>query len=154
VKINSQVKVIQMKKLKLSLMTACMMMLLVPTQMKAVNETTAVTVNATETVESAKTNSNAKTDIVEMAKNKLDNATEVIEIAAANKQLDRLEEIKRMDVSAMTSAEKKELRAEVKAIKEDQKDREKSDYDGYNNGGIYISVGGAILIILLLIILL
>jgi len=138
-----------MKKLKLSLLTACLMLLVVPTQMKAVNETTAVTINATKTVESAKTNSNAKTDIVELAKNKLDNATDAIEIVKVNKQLDRLEEIKKMDVSTLTSAEKKELRAEVKVIKEKQKDHEKSNYDGYSHGGVYLLVGGALLIILL-----
>ncbi|WP_333810090.1 hypothetical protein [Flavobacterium sp.] len=60
-------------------------------------------------------------------------------------QLDRLNEIKAMDKSKMTAAEKKALRKEVKAIKTSLRD---------GNGGIYLSVGAIIIIILLLILLL
>lgn len=58
---------------------------------------------------------------------------------------DRLEEIKAMDKSEMTRAEKKELRKEVKAIKADLKS---------TGNGVYLSVGAIIIIILLLILLL
>lgn len=59
--------------------------------------------------------------------------------------ISRLNEIKEMDKSHMSGAEKKLLRKEVKAI---NKDLVRS------NGGIYLSVGAILLIILLLIILL
>ena len=58
--------------------------------------------------------------------------------------LDRLNEIKAMDMSALTSVEKKELRKEVRAIKQEMK----------ATSGVYISIGAAIIIILLLILLL
>jgi tRNA pseudouridine-54 N-methylase len=57
----------------------------------------------------------------------------------------RLYEIKAMDKSNMTSSEKKALRKEVKAMKQEMRS---------GNGGIYLSVGAIIIIILLLIILL
>jgi hypothetical protein len=60
-------------------------------------------------------------------------------------QLDRLNEIKAMDKSDMTSSEKKSLRKEVKVIKSSLRD---------SNSGIYLSVGAVIIIILLLILLL
>lgn len=56
----------------------------------------------------------------------------------------RLNEINAMDKSTLTAAEKKELRKEVRAIKKDIKD----------SGGVYLSVGALILVIILLIILL
>jgi hypothetical protein len=71
-----------------------------------------------------------------------------IENAASNTALDRLSEINDMDMSAMNSSEKNELRKEVRDIQKDLKS-EKAP-----SGGIYISVGGAILIVLLLILLL
>lgn len=58
---------------------------------------------------------------------------------------DRLEEIKKMDKSEMTRAEKKELRKEVRAIKSELKS---------TGNGVYLSVGAIIIIILLLILLL
>ena len=60
-------------------------------------------------------------------------------------QLDRLNEIKAMDKSDMTSSEKKALRKEVKVIKSSLRD---------SNSGIYLSVGTIIIIVLLLILLL
>lgn len=60
-------------------------------------------------------------------------------------QLDRLNEIKAMDKSEMTSSEKKALRKEVKVIKSSLRD---------SNSGIYLSVGAIIIIVLLLILLL
>ncbi len=57
----------------------------------------------------------------------------------------RLEEIKAMDKSSMTSKEKKALRKEVRSTKAALSEM---------NGGVYLSVGAIIIIILLLIILL
>lgn len=59
--------------------------------------------------------------------------------------LARLDEIKAMDKSSMTHAEKKELRKEVRTIKAELSS---------SNNGIYLSVGAIIIIILLLILLL
>lgn len=54
----------------------------------------------------------------------------------------RLLEIKKMDRSALSSSEKKELRREVKSLKREAR-----------HNGIYLSVGAIIIIALLLIIL-
>jgi hypothetical protein len=63
----------------------------------------------------------------------------------AEVMMNRLEEIKAMDKSNMTRAEKKALRKEVKSIKMAMADL---------NGGVYLSVGAIIIIVLLLILLL
>lgn len=55
----------------------------------------------------------------------------------------RLIEIRNMDKTNLTSAEKKELRKEVKGLRKEAR-----------SGGIYLSVGAIIIIILLLILLL
>jgi hypothetical protein len=60
-------------------------------------------------------------------------------------KLDRLEEIKDMDKSALSRSEKKELRTEVKEIKADLR---------ATGNGVYLSVGAIIIVILLLILLL
>lgn len=57
----------------------------------------------------------------------------------------RLEEIKTIDKTSITSAEKKTLRKEVRSIKKELKQ---------NGNGVYLSAGAAILIVLLLIIIL
>ncbi|MCF8239568.1 MAG: hypothetical protein K9I85_15505 [Saprospiraceae bacterium] len=57
----------------------------------------------------------------------------------------RLNEIKEMDTSTLTRSEKKALRKETRAIEKNL---------NQNYGGVYVSVGAAILIIVLLIILL
>ncbi|MCR9015858.1 hypothetical protein [Aquiflexum gelatinilyticum] len=59
--------------------------------------------------------------------------------------VDRLEEIKTMDRSMMDRTEKKELRSEVREINEEIK------RDG---GGVYLSIGALLLVIILLILLL
>jgi hypothetical protein len=59
--------------------------------------------------------------------------------------LNRLDEIKAMDKSELSSTEKKELRKEVRAIKAELKS---------SGNGLYLSVGAIIIIILLLILLL
>lgn len=59
--------------------------------------------------------------------------------------LNRLDEIKTMDKSNLTSSEKKALRKEVRAIKSELRS---------TGNGVYLSVGAIIIIILLLILLL
>lgn len=62
----------------------------------------------------------------------------------ANQLKDRLEEIRAMDMSKLSKQEKKALRAEVKEIKKEIK---------AIGGGVYLSVGAIILIVLLIILL-
>lgn len=59
--------------------------------------------------------------------------------------IDRLEEIKEMDKTSMTKAEKKDLRNELRETKKEIT---------RNGGGVYLSVGALILVIVLLILLL
>ena len=59
--------------------------------------------------------------------------------------LNRLDEIKAMDKTNMSSVEKKELRKEVRTIKKELKS---------TGNGVYLSIGAIIIIILLLILLL
>ena len=70
---------------------------------------------------------------------------EKIESAEAKVMISRLEEIKAMDKSNMSSMEKKTLRKEVRSIKKSL---------AQTSGGVYLSVGAIIIIILLLILLL
>ncbi len=67
------------------------------------------------------------------------------ESAQAQALVLRLNEINAMDKSNMTISEKKNLRKEVKAIRQELKDI---------GGGVYVSVGALIIIVILLIILL
>lgn len=60
--------------------------------------------------------------------------------------LHRLEEIRAMDKSTLTKAEKKELRKEVKEIRREARRDEIK--------GIYLSIGAVIIIVLLLILIL
>jgi hypothetical protein len=70
---------------------------------------------------------------------------EKIESAEAKAMISRLEEIKAMDKSNMSSMEKKALRKEVRSIKKSL---------AQTSGGVYLSVGAIIIIVLLLILLL
>ena len=72
-------------------------------------------------------------------------STEVVMSDEAVALMDRLDEINAMDKSELSLVERKELRKEVRDIKKDLKEM---------GSGIYISVGAAILIVLLLILLL
>ncbi|HEY3406357.1 MAG TPA: hypothetical protein VGK59_23375 [Ohtaekwangia sp.] len=56
----------------------------------------------------------------------------------------RLEEIKAMDKSSLTRAEKRALRHEVKAIEKEMKTM---------SGGVYISIGALLIIIILILLL-
>jgi len=58
---------------------------------------------------------------------------------------DRLNEINDMDKSALTASERRELRKEVRSIKEEL---------AQISGGVYLSIGAIIVILLLLILLL
>jgi len=80
-------------------------------------------------------------------KTEIKNTPNTDEEAAARAEVlkNRLEEIKAMDRSNMTRAEKRALRKEVKAIK--------AELAAASNG-IYLSIGAIIIIILLLILLL
>lgn len=66
------------------------------------------------------------------------------ESAKMDIMLKRLNEIKDMDKSDLSATERKELRKEVRAIKDSVKD----------SGGVYISVGAIIIILLILILVL
>ena len=59
--------------------------------------------------------------------------------------LNRLEEIKEMDKSNLTSSDKKALRKEVRAIKSNLK---------ASGNGVYLSIGAILIIILILILIL
>lgn len=75
------------------------------------------------------------------------NKTEIS--AEAKAMITRLDEIKVMDFSKLSKLERKELRAEVKMMKSDLQAQQLN-----SSGGVYISVGAAIIIILLLILIL
>ena len=62
----------------------------------------------------------------------------------AQRLTNRLEEIKSMDTRNMTRAEKRAIRNEIRTIKKSQD----------SGGGVYLSLGAIILIVILLIILL
>ena len=124
-----------MKKLTLGIMAAFMMLSFAPTQLKA----------ATEPIKSSTV------------------VSENVESTDADAQLARLEEIKGMDMSNLDRSEKKELRKEVRSIKNDQDGRGRRNHDGrlgrnYNGnhggGAIYLSVGGGLVLVLLIILLL
>jgi len=68
-------------------------------------------------------------------------------VAVRSQQLmNRLEEIKAMDTKKMSRTEKKSLRKEVRKIEKEMKT--------LDNGGVYLSVGAIIIIVLLLILIL
>jgi len=63
----------------------------------------------------------------------------------ARQLMDRLETIKNMDRSTLTKSERKDLRKEVKEIRKETKAA---------SGGVYLSVGAILLVILILILIL
>jgi|GEM_PF-1047859 len=119
-----------MKKLNFQVLYACMFLLIFPSLLNAKNET-----------------KQFKADI-----NSVDTK------GVANEQFARLVEISEMDLSNLSRSEKSELRAEVRAIKTEMDEQSTKNANEATNfvggGGIYISVGGAILILILLILLL
>ena len=116
-----------MKKLALSVMALIMLILVIPPQLRAENVPAPVAVTAPVAVVSKD----------------------------ASVLVARVEAIKAMDFSTLSSSEKKELRKELRTIKSDLKKSSKNDVVATSgNGGIYLSVGAIIIIILLLILLL
>lgn len=116
-----------MRKLILSVLSAFVLIFVFQKQLNAETETTPIIVVATAPV--------ASVDIGVL--------------------IARVETIKAMDISTLTSSERKELRKELRTIKSDLKKHGKNNLNSINgNGGLYLSVGGIILIILLLILLL
>jgi hypothetical protein len=83
-------------------------------------------------------NASANNETVNMAETELIVITDIFDFADVLSA--RLEEIHTMDISAMNSSEKRELRKEVRAIEKQQR-----------SGGIYVSTGAVILIVILLI---
>jgi len=136
-------------------MTAFVLLSFNPIQLKAATEknvSTAAITNATSTEAS---NKSVETDI-NTAK-----VSEAAEIAESNANIARLEEIRSMDMSALTPAEKKELREEVHSIQNEQEVIVR-DHDRYNNDGprhhhrggvVFLGGGGLLLIILILLLL-
>jgi len=114
-----------------------MLLSFVPSQLKAATETETVPVTATVTADAAKDNAD----------------------------LARLNEIKAMDLSSLSRSEKKELRKEVREIKNDQDGRGRyherrgrnhdgGNYEGRHGGGTIYFMGGGGLLVLILILLL
>jgi len=118
VKINSHKKIVEMRKLKVCIVAAFMMIAVIPAQLSAATGTTPEALAKTELVESE----------------------------AANALIARLEAINAMDKTGMSSTEKRAMRKEVRSINQELK--------AIRGGGIYLSVGAVILIVLLLILLL
>ncbi|WPR70466.1 hypothetical protein SLW70_10980 [Flavobacterium sp. NG2] len=81
---------------------------------------------------------------ISAAETNLPNTPKEIPVEVQTK-LDRLEDIKKIDKSTLSSAEKKELRKEVKTIKAELRS---------TNNGLYLSFGAIVIILLLLILLL
>ena len=106
-----------MRKLAFYTLTICLLFTFTMTEVKAINSTPNNTAIVAE------------------------RPTESEEVQA---MLNRLEEIKAMDMSALTSVERKALRKEVRAIKQEVK----------AVNGIYLSIGALLIIVLLLILLL
>lgn len=71
------------------------------------------------------------------------NPIEKIDSEESQKMVNRLKEINAMDRKSLTRSEKRELRHEVKSIQRELRTKD--------HGGVYISVGAAIIIVLLLI---
>lgn len=107
-------------------MTACTFLLFGPTQVKAGTEKSPVSSTATTTVKSTE----------------------------ANALTVRLSEIKAMDKTEMNKTEKKELRKEVRSINSELKVNSEGTYIEGGHGGVYLSVGGLLLIILILVLIL
>jgi len=108
-------------------MTTCMLLLFVPTQMKAATDakqSTTIAVSASEAI-------------------------------TVNTQIARLEEISDMDMSTLSRTEKNELRSEVRAIKNEMDEQTNKDAKtATNDGTVYISVGGSLLLIIILLLIL
>lgn len=137
-------------------MTSFLLLSFIPGQLKA-----ATSGNEAATV-STVDNATAETKTAVSADMNADNVAEASRIAESNANIARLEEIRAMDMSEMTPAEKKELREEVHLIQNDQeiivRDHNRYDNDGprhhrHRGGVVFIGGGGILLIILILLLL-
>lgn len=82
-------------------------------------------------------------------------ATNPVATIDASVLVARVEAIKAMDLSTLNASERKELRKELRTIKTDLKKSNKRDVVVANgHGGLYLTVGGLIVIILILILIL
>jgi len=136
-------------------MTAFLVVSFIPSQLKAataVNATTTVTTNA---------NTNEATKSAVSTEVSAANIKEAAEVAESNANIARLEEIRAMDMSELTPAEKKELREEVHMIQNEQeiivRDHNRYDNDGprhHRHGGVVFIGGGGLLLIILILLLL
>lgn len=134
-----------MKKTVLGLMAASMMLIAAPAQLTAGDalKTAGTTEAVTEEVAAAENMTAAEAEM----------------LAEVRSLVDRLEEIRSSDFSEMSRAEKKELRKEVRTINNELAAYSKADSEseamaaGEQMRGVYIS-GGAILVIILLVLLL
>ncbi len=116
-----------MRKLTLGILTAFVFIFFMPFLVNAETEKTPVTVVATNPA-----------------------ATVDASVLAA-----RVEAIKAMDFSTLNASERKELRKELRTIKTDLKKSNKHDVVVTNgHGGLYLTVGGLLLVILILILIL
>jgi hypothetical protein len=74
--------------------------------------------------------------------------------AEPNTAVVRLNEIQTMDKTALASSERKDLRNEIRSIRREGRINSEADYVEGGHGGVYITVGAALLIVLLLLLLL
>jgi len=125
-----------MKEFKFYLMSTCMLLLLfIPTPLKAEKETNKLLKAVTFVVESSKTDT-------------LTNNT--AEEKSYARQV-RLEEIDAIDMGKISQLEKRKLQKEVSSIQKDQNHFHKQSRDLDYNRGVIFSVGIALLLLLLLI---
>jgi hypothetical protein len=148
-----------MKKTSLYIMAAVLPLFLLPSSLKADNGTNTAVGSVTTTVD------NKVADVVSVASDISAEATDASASSAANTkdaeianaQVARLKEIKAMDFSTMSRAEKKLLRTEVASIQKAQNQRGDGygNHNGRHHGGsiIYIGSGGLLIIILLILLL-
>ena len=115
-----------MKKLTLCLIPVFSLLILNPMSLKADTDAKPIKINLAATVKSTE----------------------------ANTAVVRLDEIKPMDKAALASSERIELRKEIRSIRREGKGMGEANYVEGGHGGVYISVGAAILIVLLLLLLL
>lgn len=108
-----------MKKITISLLTACLLLTFSPFESRATTASTPMSSNS---------------------------GTPGEPTPASKVLLDRLAEIQSLDKSGMSRLEKKALRKEARSIKKSLRE--------FSGGGVYLSVGALLLVILLLVLLL
>ena len=138
-----------MKKLAFYMATALLLIFLAPTQVKAGQGDDPLANAAIETVDNdvaIAAEPEVLLDVALVAEQEV--LLDAAIAAEAEVLIARLEEINEMDKSDLTRAEKRELRNEVRQIEKDL------TLNSGNSGGVYLSVGALLIVILLLILLL